>query len=553
LVLPSLNRSLEFPRGEILERRTDGSVPFVIENAPPEFAELRDRVVRLRWDAPWRHRVTTDVTFTFIAEQARLRGGVMLPKRVDGWSLVSPLESLAASLPTDTMQVRLEDVRVTNDGYGDPLLVIQTPPTRILGREVALARFLVTSQGSRLAKVRHYSQTLTGFWGAEEDVLVPAFAPPMGGRAPATTLERFERSPENREGWYLYGHRGSDGVFVVDAIEPRSSRLLSTTRTIADRDAVTSFIGGGIYAEQSARIGFVDRIALGRSDLSTVFEGERLLAVHANVMATGPRGRWPQQLPITSGHVSFGIATVVRDEFTGELLLDMVYQQIYCHNPDPQFASRVARHVFVGAVEFGFLNGNTIMDAVVRWPEGNVPLVSDDVKSTFLERLSDRVEQMLALYRTGHGTGLTLITTGTSCSEDSAAAMYAAIEDTQAACARESTPGCAILDKLLALKKDISRSGNVPERWRLFSENPALLVKQPSTRHDTYDNVRNVLRNLNMPFKQLGTLLPADVYFLMLNGFLNQGLEMVITRSVFVGGDASGIVPLNPMQVLSKR
>ena len=165
---------------------------FEVHLAPPDYAHLAGRRVKLRWIenelvSELVRAVTRDVFFSAQAAYTSRYKGLVQPVRVDHWQLVDPLESLAGARPSDDMIVALRGPVNVRDG-GDPILEIARQPVQITGRYRALVRF-EDPAGDDTWEIVHFDLASRSFAGAREIVSLPVPVADGGGREPSTTRD----------------------------------------------------------------------------------------------------------------------------------------------------------------------------------------------------------------------------------------------------------------------------------------------------------------------------------------------------------------------------
>nr|MDZ8021638.1 hypothetical protein [Nostoc sp. SerVER01] len=84
-------------------------------------------------------------------------------------------------------------------------------------------------------------------------------------------------------------------------------------------------------------------------------EGDKAILLHLFGGIGGHKAE-PLGIPYTiTGHFAFGIAEVIRDEFTKELRFEIKYHQIYAHNPDGIIAGTHTWADYMGNLQRGWL------------------------------------------------------------------------------------------------------------------------------------------------------------------------------------------------------
>jgi predicted Abi (CAAX) family protease len=452
----------------------------VLEQAPPGQADLIGRRLRLTWaERPQLQNlvraVSTDMRLGEAAERAERRGDVV-PRRLEGRREVGPLESLAGSRPHDDMTVRLEEVRLETDTDGAPLLRIGRPPVQITGRWSTLARILGpaspqdgdgdAAEGDRF-RIRHFDPAAGGFDGPEETVRIPRQPPDRNGRR-LFDPRGLATSPAGRDGWILHGSPDAEGLFTVQALEPRSLFRLQPDRSQRGTAAGLRHLLHGNWQDTPQRRGRLSRVALwpsaGRPTLLSPRGtgtsaggrpwqvGDTGLVIHAFGGIGGVDGEPTPGFTVT-GHFAFGQADVELDPFTGEPRFRVLYHQIYANNPNAIVAGSQDWSAFSGNLQRGWLGTRPISDVLVR---GDGPL---------LRELAVQAEVLAARYRSGDGTGVSTVTPATSCVQDSAQALFIALDRVRR---RAEAPAAASLQR--QLEGLLTPFGTVRPDWRRNAE-----------------------------------------------------------------------------------
>ncbi|WRH65986.1 MAG: hypothetical protein RSE13_20125 [Planktothrix sp. GU0601_MAG3] len=175
LILPKLS-----------EREQVQGVLFEIYHTDSSHQHRVGQIVNLRWDLQGNNvnervkLVTQNVNFIDQVKISKSQGNIH-PDRINGWSQVDPLESIAGARPQDDVIVVLkEPVTFKDTGLERPSLYIQHDPVEITGRFYALVRF-IENLGNDIFLVRHYHTQSQQFNGPEERVYLPSVVPSRDG------------------------------------------------------------------------------------------------------------------------------------------------------------------------------------------------------------------------------------------------------------------------------------------------------------------------------------------------------------------------------------
>ncbi len=396
-----------------------------LEQAPAGQRQLIGRRLRLTWaERPELRRlvrtVTTDVTLGESARRAAAAANVV-PTRLDGRRSVGPLQSLAGARPVDDVTVRLEGVTLVGDE-----LRISRPPVQTTGRWTALVTVLAPVARPQLkadpdlVRVRHLNPVSGTFDGVEETIRIPLLPPDRFGRR-MLDPRGLAASALNADGWFVHGSPAADGVFTVQAIEPRSLLQLTPRELLEGVAATLEHITRRNWSPGQLERGRVHSTLLvpdrglledRRGDGWAV--GERALVIHSFGGIGGADGEPTPGWTVT-GHFAFGEAEVVPDPFSGEPRLTIRYHQIYANNPNGIVAGTQDWSAYAGNLQRGWLGTRPFSDLVVPLP------------GPALNAIALQSEILSARYRTGDGHGVALVTPATSCVQDSSQALWIAL------------------------------------------------------------------------------------------------------------------------------
>ncbi|MEG5137755.1 MULTISPECIES: abortive infection protein [unclassified Microcoleus] len=421
------------------QRETYGSVFFEVINAPKKYQSFIGKIALLKWSTNRQvqffvHAVSQDISFTKQTQKSQKSGNIH-PDRLNGWRNVGPLETLAGSRREDSVTVMLRrPVIVINDSSSDRQeLIIDREPVQIIGRLCALVSILQRQKpDSDKFIVRHFSKTSQQFDGAAEIIRIPQVQPDKNGIARSTN-HLIEQSPLNPDGWYIYGEKDEDSIFVVQAIEPRKIAQLTPDETHFGLKKSLAYLSSENWQNTTAEKGQAKRVLLSPNDatentaISPWQEGDIGIVIHCFGGIGGKKGE-SAPLGIVTGHFAFGVAKVVRDRFTSELRFDIEYKQVYAHNPDGIVAGSSKWQSYMGDLQRGWLGDRPMCDIICKLDCVCYDYDFDGIILSPLTELNQQLDIMMARYRSGDGTGATLVTPATSCVQDSSQAIYATIK-----------------------------------------------------------------------------------------------------------------------------
>ncbi len=555
------------------QRQSDGGIYVKLENTPNAYSHLKGQQVWVKWHPQsihqsWIQRAVTDIHFDEITHQS-MENFAIHPTRLDGWSNVSPLESLAGARPEDDVQIELDVLEVESGGNTE-VLSIGDEPVQIVGVQKALVRF-VAPAGDQRYRVRHYNPTTGNFDEAEETIATPdAGVVPPGHRVEQSSVIEIETSPLNAGGWYIYGDRTPDGLFIVGAIEPAAALSLTPTRMLSGREETRQhFIetkwqqiplhriertlvdnnGGILYGNQRSP----DLMQKRRRELWLT--GDVALVVHTFGWRGGERGD-RDVFGLVPGHFAFGFAKVIADEFTGDLRFDLVYRQVYGHNREGMIAGAHRWHSYMGSLKRGWMYTLPVSDVVIRIPELTVPYQFGDRTFDPLQTIIQELAFMETRYRTGPGNGASVLTPATSCVKDSSQSLFAAIQRLKKEVFSnptvkqwlENNPNHSDslrFKRMESLLEQVEKSvliplGYIPKNWR--GENREVAAHRAGNAF----NAATILEAL----KAWKTMLPRRAEMELIQVFMQYGGTMFDHQSAMIGGTIPGLVPNPPTVIL---
>ncbi|MEG3439060.1 hypothetical protein V0288_18185 [Pannus brasiliensis CCIBt3594] len=544
----------------LYERAIVRGVWLEVHHAPEEFRALVGQRVKLRWgESPALRKlvvaVTRDVHFSPDAEYTGEYGGLIHPDRLDHWQGVDPLESLAGSLPEDDTIVMLFDPVIVETIGGETILQIFQQPSQITGRYYGLVRFIAPVTGTDRFEVRHFNKISRQFDGVSERVRLPAVIADQNGCFPSTARE-IERSPLNESGWYIYGAKDAEGIFVVQALAPRSLLKLEPDRVIFGVKSGYRYIRKEAWADIDRQKGKIGSVLLNpregesvRESIDSWREGDRALVVHTYGGIGGEKREPAASTPIFFGHFAYGLATVVRDPLADELRFEIHYYQVYTHNTDGLIAGTLHWSRYMGDRQFGWSGVRPVCDIIIKFEPFTGFFEFETFRSSPLNSMLAQLEAMTARYRIGDGTGGTYVGAANNCSQDSNQALFASIGNLQRA-----------IDENKAFLETWFREHPEEERQyrRLLKLKRALkgdLQPLELPRADWRDNEFNLgttledrpLRNLLTGLASWRTLLPRLASDTIAETFLRQGAEIWVLRTNQIGGNDPDIAPIAPI------
>ncbi|MEG4987671.1 abortive infection protein [Microcoleus sp. BR0-C5] len=421
------------------QRQPNGTVFFEVINAPKKYKNFIGKTAFLKWSTNrevqfFVHAVSQDINFTKQTKNSKKSGNIH-PDRLNGWRNVGPLETLAGTRLEDSVTVMLRRpvIAIKYSSSDRQELTIDREPVQIIGSFCALVTILQRKEAdSDKFIVRHFNKTSQQFDGAAEIIRIPQVQPDKHGVARSTN-HLIEQSPLNPDGWYIYGERDEDSIFVVQAIEPRKIAQLTPDETHLGLKKSLAYLSNKNWENTPVQKGQAKRVLLTPNDatenasISPWQEGDIGIVIHSFGGIGGKKGERPP-LGIVTGHFAFGVAKVVRDRFTSELRFDIEYKQVYAHNPDGIVAGSSKWQSYMGDLQRGWLGDRPVCDIICKLDCVCCDYDFDGITLSPLTELNQQLDIMMARYRSGDGTGASLVTPATSCVQDSSQAIYATIK-----------------------------------------------------------------------------------------------------------------------------
>ncbi|MGV0107424.1 type II CAAX prenyl endopeptidase Rce1 family protein [Nostoc sp. DSM 114160] len=422
-----------------------------VQYAPPTAQNLVGQIVRLEWKKnknllALERAVTRDINFTPEVIKSQKQGNIH-PFRLNGVRQVGILRSLAGANPDDETIVVLDSTTIIDANQEKSILQIEREPVLATGRFYGLVKiikpiesqyktslFPKEKQYNDYFLVQHYNPNANKFNGIEETIRIPQQAIDSRNFAPSSS-QQIERSPAGEDGWYIYGAADTKGVFTVRALAPRSLLQIQPRQIITGKELGLNYIQDINWQNTKNNKGKFNTVLLKSGEtqnslnqsISTWQEGNKAIVLHL-FGGIGGRKAEPLGVPYTvTGHFAFGIAEVVRDEFTKKLRFETKYQQIYAHNPDGIIAGTHTWADYMGNLQRGWLATRPVSDILIEFDPVTQDYDFDGVKLSPLKEFQQQLQVTMARYRVGDGTGGAMVSPATSCVQDSSQALYAAI------------------------------------------------------------------------------------------------------------------------------
>jgi predicted Abi (CAAX) family protease len=545
------------------QRRQIQGVFFEVYHAPKDYKYLVGQAIILRWsnDSDVQkvvRSVTKDLHFSDEALYSQSQGNIH-PERLNHWQQVDPLESLAGSRPNDDQIVMLEapiTIEIASNPEEISRILIANEPVQITGRFYGLVQILrpVKDQKDRFLAV-HFNRNSRRFDGVEEMICIPQVIANVEGIFSSTSKE-IENSPVNGEGWYIYGAKNVAGVFVVQAIAPRSLLRLQPDEVVFGVSEAKNYVKKHCWQDILAQKGKTQSVLLCpekegiQQAIAKWEEGDRALLLHVYGGIGGKKAESAAKSPIFFGHFAYGVAKIVRDRLTQELIFDIEYYQVYTQNTDGLIAGTQHWSRYMGDRQFGWLGTRPTADILIKLDAFSENYNIKGLNRSVIDILIDQLEAMEARYRIGDGTGGTYVGPAHNCSQDSNQAVYATIKQIEIAVnsdpdlqnwLKENPSQAALFHQLIdlgtSIKKQLLPLGAARADW-INSENTLGISPE-----------EDALTGLLVGLKSWRTLFPRLASETIALILIEQGASAWILRTTQVGGNDSDIQPIAPTPI----
>ncbi|MDZ8189499.1 MAG: CPBP family glutamic-type intramembrane protease [Nostoc sp. ChiSLP02] len=549
-----------------------------VQHAPPTAQSLVGKIVRLEWKKNQDllaqiQAVKRDINFSTQVIESQKQGNIH-PFRLNGVRQVGRLRSLAGANFHDDTIVALDSDTIIAESQGNPLLQIEREPVLVTGRFYGLVKIIKphrsTSSSTKNQKdtdyflVQHYNPISQKFDGVLETIRIPQQVIDSRNFAPSSP-QQIEKSPAGNEGWYIYGAEDINNVFTVGAIAPRSLFGIEPTQSITGKESALNYIKTANWQNTEKKKGkintlFLNPVETGNQLRSKWQEGDKAILLH---LFGGIGGRKAETLGVpytVTGHFAFGIAEVVRDEFTDELRFETKYHQIYAHNPDGIIAATHTWADYMGNLQRGWLATRPVSDILIKFDPVTQDYDFDGVKLSPLDQFQQQLQLTMARYRVGDGIGGAMVSPATSCIQDSSQALYAAIlaiKNQVAASPKIQTwlnanpdrPQALRFQQLIklgqALEKQLVPLGIVRADWQ---SQASILAGTGIGKTTKPFQDRSIWAGLTT----WRTIMPRQAQDELTAIFLKHGAMMQIWRTNQVGGWQADIAPIAPTVVFGQ-
>lgn len=540
-------------------------------------SDLIGQWVRLQWQETPENRAYLDLVTRGIqfdaAAIASIELGRIHPTRLDGWAKVGPLQSLAGTRSQDDMIVALTEGSVQLDTVNS-VIAIDAIPIQIPERFYGLVQVLGVDASyppvadcpaapcpSDYQRVQHYNAATQTFDGDVETVYWPQVPTGENG-VHQSTPQDLVNSPAGESGWYIYGAQRSDGLFGVSAIAPHRLFQLNPQTVITGPGNALNYVNFGTWRQTPERKGTIQSVLV-MPDADTDADsdadwqmGDRLLVIHLFGGIGGDKAESRSVLGTVTGHYAFGLGEVIPDPFTQTPRLQVIYDQVYSHNPQGIVSGRTRWAEYTGNLQRGWLGTRPIADVLVKVPSLSHVYQFGEFTLDPLATFQRELVVMMARYRTGDGTGAAIVTPAQSCVQDSSQALYETIQVVRQQLAAhpeiqtwlDNHPNdsqTALFQDLLSLGQNLQRElvplGIVRPDWQ---DNAGTLAGIEARDHAA-KNANTLMNNL----LSWRTVIPRVAYDNVAAIMLDHGAEMWFLRTNQVGGTDPTILPLAPTEL----
>ncbi len=577
---------------------------FEVQQAPSPFTAWIGSRLRLTWSPDpevqaYVQTVTQPVRFTSETHQSQHQG-IIHPERLQRYSQVGPLQSLAGAWPEDAVTVALADpliqLGVAQKIEAEPILRIRQDPLLVSGRYQGVVSHLDPAEPITIKvrdgiesgqsgkerdsdyqlqpfQVQHFDVQSGTFTGPTEQIHIPIQPPDRAGILPFST-DQLSQSPAGDQGWMIYGAPNAEGIFTVQALQPRHLVDLNPDEVRLDQTTGLRWIHQESWQDPSKRQGSVRTVLLApgattkTAALEQWQEGDHALVIHLFGGIGGEKAE-SQSLPGTvTGHFSYGWATVVRNPLTQALKFDITYQQVYAHNTNGIIAGSQNWSSYMGDLQRGWLGTRPVMDVVIKWDPVTRDYDFDGEVISPMRALQYQLRIMMARYRVGDGTGAALVTPALSCVQDSNQALYIAIQQVT-----QQVQGSPTLQAWLRQHPDHPQTQRFEQLVDFVHALSQELVPTGVVRSDWVQNAEQVSgiqlgeatdlafwpaplfqrdSQLSTALLSWRTLLPQPAQSRLASLFLSHGASLWILQTFQVGGTNDQILPLAPTGLLGQ-
>ncbi|NTU79157.1 MAG: hypothetical protein HGA45_07105 [Chloroflexales bacterium] len=118
---------------------------------------------------------------------------------------------------------------------------------------------------------------------------------------------------------------------------------------------------------------------------------------------------------------------MVCEPLAGDLVFDIVYHQVYAHNPDGLSAGAHHYSRYSGDRQYGWAGVRPLQDLLIKLDAITGAFTLWGRSLTVLDTIIAALEVMAARYRIADGRGGTRVGAANNCAQDSAQALYMAI------------------------------------------------------------------------------------------------------------------------------
>ncbi|MEH2197287.1 CPBP family glutamic-type intramembrane protease [Nostoc sp.] len=549
-----------------------------VQYAPPTAQNLLGKIVRLEWknneDLLAKVKaVTRDINFNSEVIKSQKQGNIH-PFRLNQVRQVGILRSLAGANPNDDTIVALDADTVINANAEKSILQIEREPVLATGRFYGLVKIIqpIKSSNKNLSStkdkqnrdyfsIQHYNPNSNKFDGIQETIRIPQQVIDTRNFAPSSS-QQIEKSPAGEDGWYIYGAKDANAVFTVNALAPRSLFQIQPRQIITGKELGLNYIQEVNWQNTEKNKGKFNTALLKpvETSISKWQQGDKAIVLH---LFGGIGGRKAEAIAVPytiTGHFAFGIAEVVRDEFTNELRFETKYHQIYAHNPDGIIAGTHTWADYMGNLQRGWLATRPVSDILIKFDPVTQDYDFDGIKLSPLEQFQQQLQVTMARYRVGDGTGGAMVSPGTSCVQDSNQALYAAIMAIKNQVAKTpqiqtwirknpNHPQALRFQQLVELGKSLEQQlaplGIIRADWQ--SQAGILAGTGIGKATEPFQD-RSVWAGLTT----WRTIMPRQAHDDLATIFFKHGATMQVLRTNQVGGWQSDIIPIAPTVFLGQ-
>lgn len=500
-----------------------------LENTPLNRKEFIGKTVELdiaenSLYAEWQKAETFSIKPDSSVEAA-IKKGDILPERLFNKGPLTSLETLAGTRQDRTMRVILNNP-IDNLDSKIPCLLLTEEPIQTDGTHFTFVQFTSeenkeTFPGFSNVKAKHYNSNTQDFSGTETNILFSEYVMRKDKIIPQTSFNHIYKSSLNEKGFYVYGYFDSNKYFHAEGLEPFELKALPERIELSSNEQATSFINTGLWENMS--YGTFSHKTMANNNTNNFKLGDAGFVIHLFGWRGGEKGDKPDFRGFVTGHTAFGTFKVIECPLAKKPVFEVIYNQIYSHNPEGIVSGSMKRSNYLGSLQRGWMYTVPISDILIK---------SDAFNENSLSIIRNEFSRMQARTRSGSGTGRTPANMAVSCSQNSVLALL---------CALKKLKDPASIKEFkkefsqIFLPRGFGSFRLVPKRWRKYMQKKNYTRLLPEEQW-LYANA----------FLSMNSVLPREVHDRLALLFFKKNAVLHFNRLNQVGGFIQGIEPLWP-------